>query len=128
MPIYDYKCTEHGVFNALATMEDCAQPGRCPQCGTLSPRVIVIPPSILAMAEEKRKTMEINEAARHEPQLSTVDSRLEQRECQRHRCGCGSRHRYHDHSSNRELPKRTLLYTADGSKIFPSARPWMISH
>ena len=43
MPVYDYKCREHGLFHTLATMEDAAKPAECPTCKALSPRVIVLP-------------------------------------------------------------------------------------
>lgn len=41
MPVYDYKCREHGLFHTLATMEDAAKPAQCPTCKAMSPRVIV---------------------------------------------------------------------------------------
>ena len=54
MPVYDYKCREHGLFNTLATMEDAAKPAECPTCKALSPRVIVLPSHIAAMDPAKR--------------------------------------------------------------------------
>ena len=117
MPVYDYKCPDHGVFHELATMENHALPAACPRCSLLSPRVIIMAPEILDMAPAKRKAMEKNETARHAPQHSTPDSRAENAERLKHGCGC--RHE-----------KRTskLMYTAEGNKMFPSMRPWMISH
>lgn len=53
MPVYDYKCREHGLFNTLATMEDAAKPAECPTCKALSPRVIVLPSHIAAMDPAK---------------------------------------------------------------------------
>lgn len=117
MPVYDYKCPEHGLFHELATMEDHDKPVACPQCQTLSPRVIMMSPHILDMAPEIRQAIEKNEAARHAPQISTTDSRAENAERLKHGCGC-------------KHEKRTskLMYTAEGNKMFPSMRPWMISH
>ena len=117
MPVYDYKCPEHGVFNELATMDDHDQPVACPHCQTLSPRVIMMPPHILDMSPKKKQAIEKNEKARHEPQHSTVDSRAENAEMLKHGCGC----------KHEKRPSK-MMYTADGSKIFPSMRPWMISH
>ena len=37
MPMYHYKCAEHGVFEDLQTYELAAKPGQCPQCGATSP-------------------------------------------------------------------------------------------
>jgi len=116
MPVYDYKCREHGLFNTLATMAEAAEPKPCPTCQSLAPRVIVLPPEILAMAPEKRQAHERNERAAHEPIFSGADQRREDREHSQ-RCGCGS------------ISKKPMLfYTADGKKMFPSMRPWMISH
>ena len=117
MPVYDYKCPEHGIFYELATMEDHASPAACPQCQSLSPRIIMMPPQLFGMVPEKRKAMERNEVARHEPEHSTVDSRAENAEKVKYGCGCK-----HEKRSSK------LLYTADGNKMFPSMRPWMISH
>ncbi len=130
MPLYDYKCPDHGVFQELATMDDHDKPCACPQCGTQSGRVITLPPQLLEMLKEKKEAMERNEKAQHEPQFLTPAQYREQeaekkaRAAHKHRhssrCGCGS-----DSSSER---KSKLFYTADGSKMFPSMRPWMISH
>jgi putative FmdB family regulatory protein len=75
MPVYDYKCREHGLFHQLATMEDCAKPAECPTCQALSPRVIVLPPEIAAMDPAKRSAQDRNERSKHEPVFSTADRR-----------------------------------------------------
>jgi len=118
MPVYDYKCAEHGIFYELATIEDSGKPQCCPECKTLAPRIIMVPPNILDMAPAKRNEHETNERAQHEPQMSTVDSRAENEEKLKHGCGC----QYH------KKGKSKLMWTADGKKMFPSMRPWMISH
>ncbi|MPW30764.1 zinc ribbon domain-containing protein [Agarivorans sp. B2Z047] len=118
MPVYDYKCAEHGLFYELVTMADSAKPAKCPKCEALSARVIVLPPEILDMAAETKQAIERNEKARHEPQHSTVDTRAENAE--KLKKGCGCKHTKRGGSK--------LLYTANGEKMFPSMRPWMISH
>ena len=65
MPVYDYKCPEHGLFHGLAEMSKSGEPGQCPQCGKLSARVIMIPPEVLAMAPGQKKAMDKNEEAKH---------------------------------------------------------------
>ncbi len=117
MPVYDYKCKEHGVFYDLATLANSAQPVACPKCQQLSPRIILLAPEVLAMASEKKQAMERNEKARHEPLLSNPDQRAEHADMHKSGCGCASQQR-----------KSNLIYTADGKKMFPSMRPWMISH
>lgn len=134
MPLYDYKCPQHGLFHDLATMAQSHEPNACPKCGTLSPRVIMIPPEVLAMAPAKRKAMDNNERAKHQPIISTADSRQEAAEIKRFeekkgiilsksKCGCHQ----HEHANQSALKQQVVLLP-DGSKVFPSQRPWMISH
>lgn len=116
MPVYDYKCREHGFFYHLQTMEDYAKPCPCPDCGALAPRVLRLPPQVLTMNASKRQACETNERAQHEPLVSVKDQR-DHDSVHRKRCGCDSGHR-----------KSALFYTAKGEKHFPAMRPWMISH
>lgn len=116
MPVYDYKCQHHGVFFELATMAESDQPCACPTCGTLAPRIIMMPPEILDIKKEKKHAEEVNERNSHEPTHSTKARREEDEE---HASGCGC---------ERKMGKSKLMYTAQGDKMFPSMRPWMISH
>ena len=116
MPVYDYKCATHGVFNELATMADFDKPCPCQQCGALSGRVIMLAPEFLDMAKERRAAFATNEKAQNEPIFSTDKSR----QLSKHEGGCGC--------SNHKKRASNLMYTAEGNKFFPSMRPWMISH
>jgi len=116
MPVYDYRCREHGVFYQLQTLENHDQPAPCPTCSQLSPRIIMIAPDLLLMDADKRKAMATNEKSRHEPIFSQKDQRQHDHQHRKH-CGC-------DHG----IKKSKLFYTAKGEKMFPSMRPWMISH
>ncbi|MGK0269862.1 MAG: putative FmdB family regulatory protein, partial [Cocleimonas sp.] len=49
MPVYDYKCSDHGLFYELASMDNHAKPAFCPTCQILSPRVIIMAPSLFEM-------------------------------------------------------------------------------
>lgn len=122
MPLYDYKCAQHGLFHELATLEQSALPMPCPNCKALCGRVIMLAPEVLGMKAENRAAHERNERAMHQPIMSSVDSRAEQQARHEHKhgkgCGCG----------DRPIRKSNLLYTAQGEKMFPSMRPWMISH
>lgn len=120
MPLYDYKCQEHGLFHALTAMDEYADPKPCPECGVLSSRVIVLPPQLFAMDDAARRASEANEKSRHEPVFSTPERRREEAERHAHRHGSGCCHT--------PLRQSNLFYTADGKKMFPSMRPWMISH
>ncbi|WP_027348624.1 zinc ribbon domain-containing protein [Halotalea alkalilenta] len=110
MPLYDYKCVDHGLFHALVPVSASGERHPCPGCGLASPRVILLAPSVLAMAPEKRRAIARNERAAHEPRSGSQHSEREQ--------GCC-------HHARR---KPNVFYTAQGEKLFPSARPWMISH
>ncbi|MBA4722816.1 MAG: zinc ribbon domain-containing protein [Alcanivorax sp.] len=110
MPLYDYKCANHGLFHALVAVAESGIAHACPQCGELAPRVIMVPPEVLDMAPARRQAMERNECAAHEPRRGNDHSEKEQ--------GC----------CHHAKPSPKVFYTADGKKMFPSARPWMISH
>lgn len=138
MPVYDYKCPEHGLFHELATMEKAGEPCACPHCGKVSSRVIMIPPEVLAMAPDQRLVTARNEEAKHQPIISTLDSRAEAADRaafakraasgghkHRHGKGCGCSHQ---HETDTSSLKQQVVFLPDGSKVFPSQRPWMISH
>lgn len=116
MPVYEYRCKDHGVFYELATVSESDKPCKCPVCQTLSPRIIRIAPEILNMKKETRHAHETNERAQHEPVFSTADRRAHDKS---HSSGCGC---------SKPHKKSNLMYTAQGDKMFPSMRPWMISH
>ncbi|GAA6133913.1 zinc ribbon domain-containing protein [Oceaniserpentilla sp. 4NH20-0058] len=130
MPLYDYKCPKHGVFHELQAMDKSALPCKCPQCGTVSARIIMISPDIIKMAPNQKKAMEKNEKALHEPIFSTNESRLEaddkrsfaQKKGHKGGCGCS------EHKPEYSALKQQVIFLPDGSKVFPSQRPWMISH
>lgn len=123
MPLYDYKCSQHGVFQELATMADHDKPGQCPVCQQACGRVILLAPGLFGMNAKDTKARDRNEQASHQPVFSNADYRQEQAErkafAHKHgkRCGC-----------DEKTGKSKLFFTADGKKMFPSMRPWMISH
>lgn len=116
MPVYDYKCKEHGVFNELSTLAASEHPCACPVCGKLSARIIRLPPTIFEMPEARKKAHELNERNQHEPTCSSLARRMED---DLHAKGCGC---------EQKPGQSKAIYTARGEKIFPSMRPWMISH
>lgn len=122
MPLYDYKCQDHGLFHALATMDEFDKPQPCPQCGVMSAKVILLPSHLFKVDDSERKARDRNEKAMHNPILSTPEYRAEEQARHEHRhgkgCGC----------AYQKLGKSKLFWTANGEKMFPSARPWMISH
>lgn len=67
MPVYDYKCRDHGVFSELATLADAEKPQPCPRCGALAGRVIRLPPALAALTPAARAAHARNEKSRHAP-------------------------------------------------------------
>jgi putative FmdB family regulatory protein len=117
MPVYEYKCQQHGIFYGLATMDDSDKPSNCTECGVASPRIIMIAPEFLDMAPDLKNAHATNERSRHEPVYSTKDRRESDTE---HKSGCGC--------DAQKPTKSIMMYTAAGEKMFPSMRPWMLSH
>jgi len=116
MPVYDYKCKDHGVFDALATMAQSSDPAQCPQCNELCSRVIILPPEMFKMDKAKKQGHETNERNQHEPTYSSKERRQDD---DKHSKGCGCENK---------IGKSAMLLNASGEKFFPSMRPWMISH
>ncbi|QDA35869.1 zinc ribbon domain-containing protein (plasmid) [Paracoccus liaowanqingii] len=109
MPSYDYRCPTCGPFEARASMADYAQPGCCPTCRSTSPRVLLSAPLVANMDGNRRRAFATNERSADSPKRSS------------HGPGCSCC------SGSRKKPSSTL-YRPDGSKSFPTKRPWMISH
>lgn len=109
MPVYEYNCGECGVFEAMARMQDYAQPCDCPACGQSAPRVMLTVPHIRGMSSGKMRAHETNERSADSPKRS------------RHGPGCGC-------CGGGAKKNSTTLHRPDGSKSFPTKRPWMISH
>lgn len=115
MPLYDYKCEKHGIFHELVAMNESGHAQNCPTCGTICARVILLSPNVAPMDQAQKKAHERNEKSANEPVFSTTESRDK-----KHGSGCGCEHQNEKRSK--------MLFLADGSKIFPSQRPWMICH
>jgi putative FmdB family regulatory protein len=110
MPLYEYWCEQDGVFSAMRPMAEYNQPCTCPDCGGEAPRVMLNAPRVLRMDSVQRQAHATNERSADSPKkLST------------HGPGCAC-------CSGGAKASRKTLHRPDGSKSFPTARPWMISH
>ena len=114
MPIYDYRCSDCGDFTTLRPMALSSAPADCPQCKAVSPRVLASMPMLATSDSAVRRAHETNERAAHAPASS--GSYLGGR----HRPGCGC--------CSGASRSSTTRRAADGSKSFPTRRPWQISH
>jgi len=110
MPVYEFWCEAHGLFESLRPMSAWADPCDCPDCGAAAPRVMVTAPRLAAADRSTIKAHAVNERSADSPK------RLSE-----HGPGCGC-------CSGSKKAGRKTLHRPDGSKSFPTARPWMISH
>lgn len=108
MPFYDFECPDCGSFETLRSIANRDAPALCPHCGCTASRIITAPACTL-MDAGVRSAHATNERARHEPKKSSAHVHGPG-------CGCGS------------SKSTATVKGADGSKAFPSKRPWMISH
>ncbi|PKQ08476.1 MAG: FmdB family transcriptional regulator [Alphaproteobacteria bacterium HGW-Alphaproteobacteria-10] len=110
MPVYEYWCESHGLFTSLRSMASFAEPCDCPDCGALAPRVMFTPPHVAGGDRGRMKAHAINERAADSPKRLSG-----------HGPGCSC-------CGGTSKKGRATLHRPDGTKSFPSARPWMISH
>lgn len=108
MPVYEYECREHGVFEALRPLAESRVAQRCPECGGVAPRVIFTAVALPAMSAAMRLAHRINENSRHAPKRSHV-----------HGAGCGCA---------ASTPKSNAARDQPAPRTFLRKRPWMISH
>jgi hypothetical protein len=91
------------------------EPAACPGCGQPSPRALLSAPAFAGMPEATRKAHAINEKSAHSPKESgKAEPHKHSASCG---CGCG-----------KSIGSTKTVRAPDGSKAFPSKRPWMISH
>ena len=114
MPVYEYLCTDCGPVERVCAIADRERPVECQGCGSRLQRLIATPPQLGSTRRTALQASARNERSQHQPGLAS------QRESHPAGCGCCGGSRAGTRSSTRT--------GADGSKAFPSARPWMISH
>lgn len=110
MPVYEYRCDECGPFETIASMSKCAEPSSCPSCGDMSPRVMLTAPNVSFVSGAIRRAHATNERSADSPKTTKS-----------HGPGCGC-------CGGGKKLNSTTLHRPDGSKSFPTKRPWMISH
>lgn len=113
MPTYDYVCIKCGAFEVMRSIAQREAEAACPVCGTMCQRVLISAPRLSVMSAQTRHAMSTNERASHEPYSSKSYAPT------MHPSGCSC-------CSGKELKATVVM--PDGSKGFPSKRPWMISH
>jgi putative FmdB family regulatory protein len=112
MPVYEYLCEKCGPFTEIRPMAECDEPHDCPDCSREAPRVILTAPRMSSLSTERRVAHATNERSAHAPRSSAQSGHA-------HGAGC---------SCCSGTSKRLVKRGKGGSKSFPTARPWMISH
>lgn len=72
MPIYEYECTDHGLFEAERSMLRSAEPSPCPHCQGSARRVLSATRTALVPRASAR-ARDRNERSQHEPALRRAE-------------------------------------------------------
>ncbi len=110
MPVYEYWCEDHGLFEAMGSMNTYDQPAACPACSGQAARVMLTAPRLGASDRGVIQAHDTNAKAADSP-----------KKLSQHGPGCGCC------SGGRKKESKTLHHP-NGAKSFPSKRPWMIAH
>lgn len=102
MPIYEYQCSDHGIFEQLRSLSEWTLPGDCPHCAEPARRILSRP-NLASVPRSEMIARDRNEKSRHEPTVSRTPD-------------CG-----HDHKAQPKLDRtKTHVYTGP--------RPWVMEH
>lgn len=74
MPIYEYECPEHGVFERERAMAEARSPAPCPVCDVAARRIISAP-NLTALPRSAVLARDRNERSRHEPRVVQREAR-----------------------------------------------------
>jgi putative FmdB family regulatory protein len=66
MPLYEYECRDHGVFEQSRRVAEALEDAPCPSCTRDAPRIVSMP-SLACMERSQVKARDRNERSRHEP-------------------------------------------------------------
>lgn len=105
MPVYEYRCEEHGDFTRHVEIARRNDAFNCPSCGSDATRIISAP-SLALMNNNNRKAWAKNEKSAHEPIRKKT-----------HTCTSSCNH---DHSSSQKKPEYMSAPVG--------GRPWMLGH
>jgi putative FmdB family regulatory protein len=115
MPIYEYECEQHGVFELQREMSLARLGADCPDCELSCPRILSVP-RISAVTKQARIVHERNEKSQHEPRVATRKG---------HTCGAGCSH---DHAPKRLQTKTPAAEAKTPARRYTGPRPWVVEH
>jgi putative FmdB family regulatory protein len=68
MPLYEYECGDHGVFEETRSLAQSTDDAACPACRRAAPRIVSMP-TLARMDRSQVKARDRNEQSRHEPKV-----------------------------------------------------------
>jgi putative FmdB family regulatory protein len=68
MPLYEYECRDHGVFEETRPIAQSTDDAACPACEHAAPRIVSMP-ALARMDRSQVKARDRNEQSRHEPRV-----------------------------------------------------------
>jgi putative FmdB family regulatory protein len=68
MPLYEYRCKRHGVFERMTGMSESGRPAACPRCDKPAKRILS-PVRGAQMAATEVRARDRNERSAHEPKV-----------------------------------------------------------
>ncbi len=68
MPVYEFECNDHGVFELTRPMVQVRDPAACPECGEPAKRLLSAA-SLATGSAVNRRAAGINERSQHEPKI-----------------------------------------------------------
>jgi putative FmdB family regulatory protein len=66
MPLYEYECAGHGVFELSRPMAEASLAAPCPECEGAAPRILSAP-RLACLPASSMRAHDRNERSRHEP-------------------------------------------------------------
>lgn len=102
MPLYEYECRDHGLFELIRGIAESGEPAPCPDC-TLPGARVLSAPHLSAMPRSQLLARDRNERSRHEPRVSNAADTSEPR-------------------AHGAAPKPPAL------RAYRGPRPWVIEH
>jgi len=70
MPVYEYECDQHGVFELLKSVSQVREPGICPDCA-IPGRRLISAPHLSVMARSQVLARDRNERSQYEPRMAS---------------------------------------------------------
>ena len=68
MPIYEFECADHGLFELTRPMARMREPAECPECGEHGKRLLSAP-NLATGSVVSRRAAAVNERSQHEPRI-----------------------------------------------------------